>query len=321
MTGASGFLGATLTRRLVSQGHAVRVLVRASSTLDLLGDAAAEVDVVRGDVTDPASIDTAVDGVDGIFHCAARIGFEGRREATRMQAVNVRGTALVMDAARHAGVRRVVHVSSVAALGRPETGSECLDEEAPWTESRLNTTYGRSKYLAELEVQRAVAEGLDAVIVNPSLIFGPGRRDENTMKIVESVRSGRMRRYPTGGTNVVDVEDVAEGMIAAMRSGAAGRRYLLGSENLPWKRILEILAAALGVAAPSRPVSPGLLRALGTVAGVASRVGLVPPGLTRESARVASATTCFDATRARTELGWTPRPFADTASRIAAHLA
>lgn len=318
VTGASGLVGSNLVRRLVADGHAVRGFVRPGSRLDLLEGFLDRVQVFEGDLLDAGAVAEAMEGVTHVFHCAAHVGFPGPRGAEEMNRVNVVATAHVVNAALRAGVRRLVHTSSVAALGRPEREEGCLDESAVWSSSRYNTVYGRSKYLAELEIARGVAEGLDAVIVNPSLVFGRALSGENTWAIVERVRARRLPGYPAGGTNVVDVEDLVQGHLLAMEKGICGERYILAGEFLPWKEILATLAAASSVAPPARLLSPALLTAAGFLSEWAARLLSFNPRITRESARVSSRSTCFSSGRAVFELGWTHRPFRDTAARLAA---
>ena len=231
VTGATGFLGATLVRQLADTGEPVRILRRTSSSLDLLGDAADTVEHAIGDVTDFASVRAALDGVTHVYHAAAFVGFGGKNDTERLMQVNVGGTANVADAARETGIERLIHVSSIAALGRTLQPQGVIDETALWSTSKANTAYAESKHLAEMEVQRAIAEGLDAVLVNPALLFGPGRPGENTMEIAEKLRDGKLPAAASGGTCVVDVADVAAGMQAAMKHGTTGERYLLGGEN------------------------------------------------------------------------------------------
>jgi dihydroflavonol-4-reductase len=320
VTGATGFVGATLVRQLVEAGEPVCILRRPGSSLDLLGGYASRVAHVTGDVTDFASVRTAMRNVRRVYHAAAFVGFGGAKAAERLMAVNVGGTANVADAAREAGVERLVHVSSIAALGRTLAPSGVIDETAVWSPSKANSVYAVSKHLAEMEVHRAIAEGLDAVLVNPALIFGPGRAGENTMEIVEKLRRGRLPVAPAGGTCVVDVEDVAAGMQAAMRRGQTGERYLLGGENLPWTEILRLLADALGVRPPSRtlPRAPAMI--LATLSETAAALTRTRPLLTRETARTSSLFYRYSNRKAIAELGWTPHPFRDTAARIAATL-
>ncbi len=192
-----------------------------------------------------------------------------------------------------------------------------LDETSEWSPSPLNGPYAESKYRAELEIHRGIAEGLDAVMVNPALIFGVGRAGDNTVQIAELVRDRRLRVVPTGGTNVVDVRDVADGMIRAMARGETGARYFLGGENMAWTAILGTLAAAFGVPAPARVLPLPVALAAGVASEIVAALTGRAPVLTRERARQMSAFYHYDNTRARTDLGATFRPFADTAAAIA----
>ncbi len=317
VTGATGFIGSTLTRQLLDRGAEVRILRRTTSKLDLLGEAAQHVKHVLGDVTDPESLRAAMDGVQHVYHTAASVVLGGRRDRALLHRVNVYGTACVVDAALDAGVTRLVHTSSIAALGRPEGRDAPIDENTAWQASRFNTPYAVSKHEAELEIHRGIAEGLDAVMVNPSLVFGVGRPGENTRQVAERIRDGRFRAVPTGGTNVVDVEDVAAGHVRAMDYGQTGARYLLGGENLMWQAIVETLAEALGVAPPRRSFTPGLAMALASVLEAVAFVTRTRPLLTRTIARNVSQVYTFSNRKAIDDLGCTFRPFAATAKRIA----
>ncbi len=225
------------------------------------------------------------------------------------------------NAALAAGVGRLVHTSSIAALGRTETPGALLDESAVWTPSRANTAYAVSKRDAELEVQRGVAEGLDAVVVHPALVFGPGRSGEGTFALAERVAAGRVPAAPPGGTAVVDVEDVAAGLRLACARGQTGARYVLAAQNLSWTEILGTLARAAGAEPPRRTVPGWALTAAGALAEIGARVTRSEPALTRATARTSAATYRYDGTRATRDLGLAYRPFSETARRIAAALA
>jgi dihydroflavonol-4-reductase len=208
----------------------------------------------------------------------------------------------------------------MAAFGRPDRPDGVIDETMEWQRSKANSTYAYTKYLSEMEVRRGLAEGLDAVIVNPALIFGTGRRNDNTRRIVDSIRTERLPAMSSGGTNVVDVEDVAEGMIRAMKRGRTGERYFLGSENLSWKSIIRILAAAFDVRPPKFTLSvrPGM--ALAFASEAVAWVLHSRPLITRETARSASRTYRYSNRKAVEELGCSFRPFRETAERIAREL-
>lgn len=320
VTGATGLIGSTLTHQLLAEGETVRIVHRPTSSFDLLSEAAERVERVVGDLLDPRSLYRAMDGMDRVYHAAALIEAEGSTEHLRR--VNVDGTANVVNAALQAGVQRLVHVSSIAALGHPEDRADdiVIDETSPWRPTVDDSAYARSKYNAELEVHRGIAEGLDAVLVNPSLVFGTGRPSTNTRRIVDAVRSGWMPGVPDGGTNVVDVKDVAAGLRHAMDRGTTGERYILGSENLSWHEIVRTLADALGVDPPTRTIPPGVLTAAGWVAeGTAWLTGRAPR-FSRALARSASRSRCYDNQKAVDELGCSFRPFAETAHRIACDL-
>lgn len=318
VTGATGMVGSELTRQLVADGTAVRILRRATSSMALLRDVEDAVEAVEGDVTDPDSLARAMEDVERVYHVAAVVGF-GPHVQGRLRRVNVRGTAHVVDAARRAGVARLVHTSSIAALGRSSSRADALlDERAAWQPSPYNTAYAESKYEAELEVHRAVAEGLDAVIVNPSVIFGPSRRGDGTRPLVEKVAAGRLPAVPPGGTNVVDVRDVAAGHRRAMEQGRTGERYILGAENLSWPEIVGTLADAFGVAPPRRQVPPWLALAAGTALDAVARVTGRSMPLSRETARAASRFFRYSHQKAVDELGCRFRPFAETARDLAA---
>ena len=317
VTGATGFLGSELARQLVAEGTDVRILRRATSTPDLLGAVADSVEHALGDVTDMESLQAAMAGAQRVYHVAAFIGFGSRRDRERLRRVNVVGTANVVNAALATGVERLVHTSSMAAFGRPEDAAQAIDETSEWRPSRVNTAYAESKYLAELEVFRGIAEGLDAVLVNPALIFGVGRPGEGTMHIAQQVRDGRLPALPTGGTNVVDVIDVAVGHRLAMARGETGARHFLGSENLTWRVIIETLADAFGVAPPSQTLNPTLALAVGTLAETFAFVIGGRPRLTRETARTASRFYRYSNRKAVEELGCSFRPFKETAQRMA----
>ncbi len=317
VTGATGFVGAALTRRLAQEGVPVRVFRRRGSRLDLLGAAAQQVEHAFGDITDPIALREAMQGVAYAYHVAGNIGFGSSRVRNRLMSVNVDGTAAVVNAALDQGVRRLVHVSSVAALGRATRPDGALDEQAEWLRSRSSSAYGYSKYLAEMEVRRGVAEGLDAVMVNPSLIFGLGRKGENTRRMVDEIRRKRMRLYPVGATSVVDVLDVVDGMVRAMQYGEAGERFVLAAHNLSWREIFRQLAEACGAPPPAIPLPPSVALVAACFSEAAAFLTRTEPLLPIAHAHFMSAEHRYDNARAREKLGWRPRPFAETAQRIA----
>lgn len=320
VTGATGFLGSVLCRHLVELEHEVCAIRRTTPTAVQENSHSAKIRWVPGDVFDNEALLIGMQGADVVFHCAAYLGFEGTRSKDQIMKVNVQGTAEVVNAALESGVSRLVHVSSIAALGRSDDQMGAMDESTEWKRSKMNTTYAVSKHFAEMEVQRSIAEGLDAVIVNPSLIMGPGKPGENTMQIAEMLKARSLKFLPMGGTNVVDVEDVAAGMIRAFEHGKCGERYILSGHNMTWADILGTLSSALAVQPPKRRVGRKTFIFLSSVLETVGLLTRTKPILTREAARVASSLSFYTNTKAVTDLGYTFRPFTETAARIAAAL-
>lgn len=297
VTGASGFVGANLVRALLADGWQVRALVRSRApSLDGL-----DVERVAGDVFAPELSD-AMRGCEAVFHAAAFYSLWHRDRAALMR-VNVDGTRNVLAAARAARVPRVVHTSSVAAIGvRP--GGLAADETYQSEPETLIGAYKRSKYLGELEARRAAAEGQDVVIVNPSTPVGPwDARPTPTGEIIVRFLNGRMPAYVDTGLNLVDVAEVAEGHLAAYERGVAGQRYILGNENLTLRVLLERLAVLSDRPAPRLRLPraiPLAYAALGEF--VLARVGIAPD-ISFESVRMAKQMMFYDATKSVMELG------------------
>lgn len=248
VTGAAGLLGDALLRTLLAQGETVRALYNRKPVMlqhPLLNH-------FHADILDPTAIDEALQGVSEIYHCAGMVSFSPA-DARQLYKVNVEGTANVINAALDAGVKRLVHVSSVAALGRIREGEE-INESMTWTPETGNSKYGHSKYLGEMEVWRGVAEGLEAVIVNPVIILGPGDWEEGSTKIFKSVYN-ESPWYAEGVTGFVDVQDVADAMIILMRSNVAGERYIISAENLSYKAVFDLAAKHFHKKPPHKKVT------------------------------------------------------------------
>jgi dihydroflavonol-4-reductase len=301
VTGSTGFVGGQLCRGLVEQGHAVRAFHRATSTLRILEDL--PVEHVVGDLTKPDSLLAAMEGVEAVFHAAALLG---GGQPGRMYAVTVEGTRAVLAAAREAGVRRVVHTSSVAALGIPVDGMR-LNENSTWNYRTDLWPYGYAKYLAEQEVQKAVAAGQDVVIVNPSLVLGPGDVYRQTRSLIVQAANGRVPLAVEGGLNVVHVADVVAGHLAALERGQTGERYLLGGENITHEALLGLIAEVAGVPAP-RVTMPG--RAARRFARLLQPLeGLLQLPVSMHTLRMAGLYFWLDTLKSQAELGLSaPRP-------------
>jgi len=302
VTGASGFVGANLVRALLGRGWRVRALVRGEAP-SLAG---LEVERVRGTVFAP-QLEDAMRGCDVVFHLAATYSL-WRRDRVELQRVNVEGTRNVLWCALGARVPRVVHTSSVAAIGvRPD--GVAADETYQSAPERLVGEYKRSKYRAEVVARRAFEDGQDVVIVNPATPVGPwDAKPTPTGEILVRFLNGRMPAYVDTGLNLIDVRDVAEGHVLAYERGVAGERYVLGNENLTLHELLERLASITGLAAPRVRLPVALPLAYAALReGVLAPLG-VAPDVSVESVRMAGQRMFYSAAKAVRELGLPQSP-------------
>ena len=246
VTGATGFIGGNLARALWSRGYEVRALVRPGSNTLTIDDT--NIEPVRGDILDPESVHRAVQGCQVVFHCAAAYTFWARDPRSIYQ-TNIDGTAVVLEAARQAGVSRVVYTSTVSTIGLPPQGLGTEDVEIG--PRHLVGNYKKSKFAAEQLALKLAAEGLPVVVVNPTAPVGPWDiKPTPTGKMVLDFLRGRIPAYLNTGMNLVDVEDIAAGHILAMENGRPGQRYLLGNRNATLKEIFAMLQGLTGRRAP-----------------------------------------------------------------------
>ncbi len=255
VTGGTGLLGAQLLLDLSKADKQVRALKRATSSMytvnnvfrnhaQLLG----AIEWIEGDITDPFAVDAAMKGVNEVYHCAAMVSFQPR-DYTRMLKTNTDGTANMVNFALKHVIEKFCHVSSVAALGRSEVQS-IVDENTFWKTSKRNSTYAISKYASEREVWRAMEEGLNAVIVNPSIIVGQGDWKSGSSQIFSQIYRS-LKFYTKGVSGFVDVADVTRCMIELMNRNIFGQRFIINAENICWKDFLTDVAKALGKNPPS----------------------------------------------------------------------
>ncbi len=247
LTGATGFVGAYLARYLLRSGVALRALRRRESPLHLLGEDAEKIEWIEGDLLDSALLEEAMQGVEEVYHSAAFISYQSA-DAEKMLRVNAEGTANMVNAALFAGVRRFLHISSIAALGRREFVQH-FDEGAVWENNKLNSNYGISKFKGECEAWRGSEEGLSVVILNPSVILGGGYWHWATGQFWQQVHKG-LSFYPKGATGFVDVRDVALSAIALMQSEIEGERFIVNGSNQGYQAMFSEIAKNLGKRAP-----------------------------------------------------------------------
>jgi dihydroflavonol-4-reductase len=306
VTGATGFVGSAVARALVARGHSVRVLVRRAA--DRRNVTGLPVEVVAGDLTDAESLGRAVAGCRYLFHVAAdyRLWVP---DPQRMMRINVEGTRAAMEAALAAGVERVVHTSSVAALGLTADGTPA-DETTPVAEDAIVGPYKRSKYLAEQAVLTMVRDrGLPAVIVNPSTPIGPRDiKPTPTGRMIADAASGRLPAYLDTGLNVVHVDDVAEGHMLAFEHGRIGEKYILGGEDFSLAALLGLVAELAGRQPPRVRLTETVLWPVALASEGLARIAGIEPLVTRDHLRMARKKMFFSSAKARTELGYVARP-------------
>jgi dihydroflavonol-4-reductase len=305
VTGASGFIGSHLVRALAKRGDELRLLARKTSNLEHLGEI--EFERATGDVTDRRAVRRAMKGVERVFHVAGRTSLRSS-DREKVFDVNLRGARIVFEEALEAKVERVVHTSSVGAIG-VAAPNRAADEEQTFRIGHLGIAYVNAKHEAELEAFRLAAHGLPVVIVNPSFVLGPEDPTGTSMALVRRFLQRRIPAYVDGGLNIVDVRDVATGHLLADRKGKVGERYILGGRNFTLDRLFADLSRISGVAPPPLKVPVRLLRA---GIGAAELAGVTLPGVAPDEARSATLWWTYKNAKAKKELGFRPRPHEET---------
>jgi dihydroflavonol-4-reductase len=292
ITGGTGFLGAYITKHLVEKGYAVRAIRRSNNFPAYIPkNIFDQVEWVEGDILDVVSLQDALQDIDIVIHSAAIVSFS-KKEQKQMYKVNVEGTANVVNMALEKNIKRFVHISSIAALGRKTDGAH-VNEEKKWEESKINTHYAKSKYKAELEVWRGISEGLNGVILNPSTILGYGDWNTGSSGIFKNVYN-EFKWYTPGINGFVDVEDVAAAAILLMESDISEQRFIINGDNWPFQKLMNTMADCFGKKKPGRQTTPLLLSMAWRLEKLKSIITGKKPLLTKESAKVAHSKTYFD---------------------------
>lgn len=299
VTGATGFLGANLAEALVERGIRVRALLRNGSSKRAL--AGIPYEEVLGDVT--GEVDTlahAMEGCGCVFHVAARIQYH--RFPDELYTVNVGGTRNVCQAALQAGIPRLIYTSSLSAMG-VSRNQEPLTEESVFELEPEEFPYGHSKLLGEVEVKRAIDQGLSAVILNPATLFGPRDVNRNAGAMVIQAAQGRLRFFPPGGSNFIAVRDVVEGHLAALEKGITGERYILGNRNLTYREVFSLVCKVLGKPVPHISIPSTALKVASVGVGVLRRSTGLPLPVDANQVLMSMRTIYADSSKAVRELG------------------
>jgi nucleoside-diphosphate-sugar epimerase len=292
VTGGTGFVGAYLLHYLLQRGYtAIRAIKRANSSMALVKDIEQQIEWIEGDILDIFSLEDAMEGVEQVYHCAAVVSYDPR-DKKKLHEVNVKGTANVVNAALHVGIEKLLHVSSIAALGRSQK-TVYLDETATWENSKSNSYYAITKYLAEMEVWRGMAEGLTVAVINPSVILGSGFWGQGTSKFFMNGWKN-FDFYSTGGTGFVDVRDVAKACIDLMESHLSNQRLIVNAENLLYQELQYQIADALNKKRPTVKVNYIIRELAWRAAWLQSRLMGTSPFITKETARQATKRYYYD---------------------------
>lgn len=290
LTGATGFVGSAVAEALHREGMPLAALVRETSATGRLRSLG--IPLRMGDVTDPQSIYDALEGVSTVIHTAALVSFQPE-DRDQMLKINGEGTANVVNMALERGVRRLIHLSSVAALDRVD-GGPVVTLADRWPQQRPRTTYAESKAAAEREVWRGQAEGLEVSVLYPSLVLGVGDfTGDNTPALWRMAARGR-GFYPQGTTGVVAREDVVRAVLFVLEQDEDGLRLLLNAENLSWREFMTAIAESIGAKPPSRAVPAWQSALLWPVDGLRARLAGKRPLITRESHRNVQARYAYD---------------------------
>src|SRR6187549_750731 len=289
VTGGTGFIGAYIIKELVEKNYDVRAIRRSIKLPFFIShDLLNKVEWVTGDVLDVISLNEAMQDVDAIIHSAAVVSFD-KRERAQMYNTNVDGTANVVNLALENGLKKLVHISSISALGRTATG-EKVNEEKKWLNSKLNSHYGISKNKAEMEVWRGMGEGLDAVIINPSTVLGFGNWHDSSCAIFKNTYKG-FPWYTKGVNGFVAVEDVAKIAVLLMESSITEERFIINHENWEFRKLFDIIADGFRKKHPKWEATPFLSSIAWRMEKIKSFLKNAKPLLTKETARIALSNT------------------------------
>lgn len=294
VTGAAGLLGVYLIRELLKTNEPVIAIYRSKIPPQLSLEEQAQVTWIQGDILDVLLLAEVMEDCDKVYHCAGLVSFSPKRVKDLFK-INVDGTANVVNACLAAGVNKLIHVSSVASLGRKRNG-QTVTENLKWDDNANPSVYGKTKYLGELEVWRGIAEGLNAVIVNPVIILGKGDWHSGSGATFKNAYN-EFPWYTEGSSGFVDGEDVAKAMVMLMDCEITAERFILSAENWTYRGLFTAMAKGFGKKPPSRKVTPWLAALVWRLEAIKGWITGQDPLLTKETAETAQQTVKFDNTK------------------------
>jgi len=316
ITGATGFLGAELTHQLTATGLKVRAIKRASSKIPALLSGNQSIEWITADINEFSDLEDAFEGITKVYHCAGLVSFDPK-DKLKLIRVNIEGTSNVVNLCVEHDAR-LVHVSSVAALGEAKKGA-AITEEDFWEYNPHVHTYAISKYEGEMEVWRGMAEGLEAVIVNPSVIIGPSAGYDGSGALFKVVRKG-LSFYTKGATGLVDVADVAKSMILLMDSEIRGERFTITAENMPFRTLFSEIAAGFGLKAPEKEAKPWMLGIAWRAAKLATFLTGKSFGITSDTASSSITTSEYSNEKIKNTIGINFKPLDQSIREVCAAL-
>jgi len=282
ITGATGLVGSYIAKIFLEKGYFVKALKREKSDLSVLQKYANQIQWIDGDILDVELLKASIEDEDIVIHSAALVSFRTKDRKAMMQ-INVEGTANMVNVCLDKKIRKFIHISSIASLGRRKDILE-IDETSKWEDSDYNTNYAESKYLSELEVWRAINERLPAVILNPSLVFGVGDWNRTSLQIFKYVASGKLF-YPVGSCNYVDVRDIAQITWLFAENSIVGERFVLNAGNISYKDLFAQIARLMDKKPPHIAVTPLLAEIAWRLDTLKAFFTFSQPTITKETAR------------------------------------
>jgi dihydroflavonol-4-reductase len=288
VTGGTGLVGSHLISALVEQGKQVKAIYR-SAVPEFAGSD--KIVWQKADILDILSLEDIMQDVESVYHCAAIVSFNPKKKEL-LSRTNIEGTANIVNASLSAGIKKLLFVSSVAALGRIRKDT-VVNESMNWSKETSNSEYGKTKYLAEMEVWRGAAEGLPSVVVNPTIILGESDWTKGSTEIFKTIYN-EFPWYPEGVSGFVDVKDVVKAMVMLMDSGTVGERFILNGDNISYKKLFDNIAGCFSKRTPYKKVTPFMAELIWRYEAIKGKLSGIDPLLTKETANTAQAKVNFD---------------------------
>lgn len=325
VTGGTGLVGSHLLYELVKKDEPVRALIRNSKKIDLVKKIFSyysddhekliqKIDWVEGDILDLYSLEESFKDIKKVYHCAAIVSFDGK-DKNQLTNANVLGTENVVNLCLSNNIEKLCHVSSIASLGESLNG-ELIDENSKWASSKSHSAYSVSKFKSEMEVWRGIKEGLNAVIVNPSVILGPGFWNSGSGSLITKVAKG-MKYFTTGATGFVDVRDVVDVMVRLMESDISNERFILNAENMNYKDLFDKVAEVMQVEKPKRKSTKNLLKVAVFLDKVAGMLRIKKREITKEVIRASLSVSKYSNEKVKKAIGKTFLPIESSIGEIA----